>query len=735
VELIIKSHEGNKWGEVKTDDNGQTRRLWLQPTYQESDYYYAEVSLGPNLIFTSSAIKIQTGSKNVKLVTEWPPILDNLLTVEIAEYYPANNTTTFEDLMIELYDDEGEKIADSQINTRGKSYFSMMKVGNYVFKVSLKDEISGNWEDLISKEFTLDGSFDSLKINVNSQTKFEQKFPIKNYPQDHETGTKPKKFDCNCIAFRLDDVQDYRLNAAQLAIMNLFKEKNATLTIGVIGGAIGSDINLVNYIQSDLENEKPSLEIASHSWNNIPMTELSAGKQSEYIFRTSEKLSNIFGVTPSVFIPPANLFNNDTVRILQSTKFTHISYHTDEQDKLDSKDGLKYFPATVETAPSSKIAVWTYKDNELILNDIHKSLDKWGYATVMMHPSEFSYYDDGFYENQVNQTALTHLEEILDIVQTEGLQILPVSHIDSYDKPINLPRVDTTKTLEKNGCNCVAFRLDNVQDFYLNNVQLDVINLFLEREIPLSFGIFGKSFGNDHDLVYILKEKFSQHKDLLKVANRGWENIDHAKFGKDIQSASINKTNHKILDIFGEKSTIFIPPLKSFNKDTFYAMKENGISYFSSQTTRNTPKLVSDNSIPFQVPATISLEKLLEDNLFSAKGANEQAMDILERNLHQYGFAVVNMRTQDFAMVGEGEHQNQSDLEKLQRLESLLGFLNNSEIEIVGLNKIPQKTILNNSPSWVKNIFHWFDAKKITHEDIVNAIGYLKEQNLIKVNL
>src|SRR5256885_9260929 len=50
---------------------------------------------------------------------------------------------------------------------------------------------------------------------------------------------------CQCVAFRLDDIQDYWLHSAQTKIIVTFQEKNASLTIGIIGNNIGQDPNII----------------------------------------------------------------------------------------------------------------------------------------------------------------------------------------------------------------------------------------------------------------------------------------------------------------------------------------------------------------------------------------------------------------------------------------------------------------------------------------------------------
>src|SRR5574341_533686 len=73
---------------------------------------------------------------------------------------------------------------------------------------------------------------------------------------------------CNCVAFRLDDIQNYFLNNAQVEIINTFQKNNANLTVGVIGNYFGEDPVITNFLKERLENGTPKIEIANHGWNH-----------------------------------------------------------------------------------------------------------------------------------------------------------------------------------------------------------------------------------------------------------------------------------------------------------------------------------------------------------------------------------------------------------------------------------------------------------------------------------
>src|SRR3990170_1833599 len=77
---------------------------------------------------------------------------------------------------------------------------------------------------------------------------------------------------CRCVAFRLDDIQDYFLNNVQIEIMNTFQKNNKSLTVGIIGNYFGNDTAIVNFLKEKLENNTSSLEIANHGWNHEDFT-------------------------------------------------------------------------------------------------------------------------------------------------------------------------------------------------------------------------------------------------------------------------------------------------------------------------------------------------------------------------------------------------------------------------------------------------------------------------------
>src|SRR5690349_1736047 len=132
---------------------------------------------------------------------------------------------------------------------------------------------------------------------------------------------------CQCVAFRLDDIQDYWLDDVQTKIIDTFHEKNTSLTIGIIGNHIGQDQKLIDDIKSKL-GKTPELEIANHGWNHEDFTQFSREQQSVLMKSTNDKINNLFGIIPFGFIPPYNTINSDVMVTSLENNFKYISANT-----------------------------------------------------------------------------------------------------------------------------------------------------------------------------------------------------------------------------------------------------------------------------------------------------------------------------------------------------------------------------------------------------------------------
>ena len=67
-----------------------------------------------------------------------------------------------------------------------------------------------------------------------------------------------------CVAFRLDDVQDWWITEAQRRVMTIFEKNGLPLTIGIIANYYGTDRNIVDFVKTNIQSKAYCLEIADH---------------------------------------------------------------------------------------------------------------------------------------------------------------------------------------------------------------------------------------------------------------------------------------------------------------------------------------------------------------------------------------------------------------------------------------------------------------------------------------
>jgi peptidoglycan/xylan/chitin deacetylase (PgdA/CDA1 family) len=262
-------------------------------------------------------------------------------------------------------------------------------------------------------------------------------------------------------------------------------------------------------------------------------------------------------------------------------------------------------------------------------------------------------------------------------------------------------------------CRCITFILDDVQDYFLNEPQKEIINTFQETESGITLGIVGNSFGNDTELVTFIRAlvtKDNLDKDgsppLLKIANHGWNHEDFRQFDEREQSSLIRKSNEKIAHVLSTaKPRQFIAPYGFFNNDTFYALKENNITYIStikktipflippfaedlSTSRTNEIQKPPDNVTIYWIPSTAMTGGLSSDNKSWLSVNHQLVLKEINDSLIKYGFAVVVMHPQDYSIREGLNYKNQPDLHQINELKKVLHTLKSNGLKIVGLDDL-----------------------------------------------
>jgi peptidoglycan/xylan/chitin deacetylase (PgdA/CDA1 family) len=231
---------------------------------------------------------------------------------------------------------------------------------------------------------------------------------------------------CSCATFRLDDIQDWWARNAQLAILDVFKQTNTPITIGVITGHFGTDLELVNHIKTILQDPTWDVEVALHGFNHEDFTNYTYDEQLALLQQGVQVLTSTLGVTPKTFLPPFNAFNNDTLNALLATGFTSISSEID----LDQGPFNFVNPAIWRLPIGAATSTYRADNNffepvsrETTLDDVTSQFAVFGYAAVMVHPYEFITFDNGTYIDEVNETQIENLRQLLVDIKATGLTI------------------------------------------------------------------------------------------------------------------------------------------------------------------------------------------------------------------------------------------------------------------------------------------------------------------------
>ncbi len=442
----IKSHQGTIQRIGNTNENGDTMRYWLQSTFLPNDYYVAEVYYDEFLLASFPNIELQQGiSQEQKIVVPIPDIVEELIIFRLFDT-SHEKILNNDDFSVLIEHHNGEQFKSSTLNDRGEIYFSSIPSGIYSISV-IKDKSKVDlWPETKIAITGNQNEFDLIQENpvvpntepgAAPSTDRVIEHPVKQTPSSssepiiYEPSKQNYQLTCNCISFRLDGVQDYWLNEVQYELINLFSKNNIPLTAGVIIDSFGNDPYLVSVVKKEIGSK--NLEIANHGLDSKPFTVFDKQKQSELLEESNKKIFEKLNVSPTIFIPPENRFNEDTKSALIENGFTHLSASMlNDSPPFSLKDETLYrFPAvttTGEYVPSQNRILGI--GSETTYAEAIGGIDLYGFGVITIHPQEFAIYEGGEYQNKINPDQLTELETLIDSLQSKNIKIVFLGDID-----------------------------------------------------------------------------------------------------------------------------------------------------------------------------------------------------------------------------------------------------------------------------------------------------------------
>ena len=255
--------------------------------------------------------------------------------------------------------------------------------------------------------------------------------------------TSPANRRCDCVIFRLDDVQDHWLDEQQSAIMDLFVSHNDHLTLGLIMGIFGDDLKLLDSMKNGID--KGLFELALHGWQHVDHSTLDATTQTSNFSQANNKFKTMTGQSFTVFLPPYDKFNQATITAMANTGIRIIS--SDKSDPspafisgqdftgLDNERTIFHLPISVAFKYFADGKDWKEVSVSDILNAVDKDIAAQGYAVVTLHPQDLAFKNNGGFDNTLDQRELGNLQLLLDSLSAKNIPTASFSRVTQLEQP------------------------------------------------------------------------------------------------------------------------------------------------------------------------------------------------------------------------------------------------------------------------------------------------------------
>jgi peptidoglycan/xylan/chitin deacetylase (PgdA/CDA1 family) len=256
---------------------------------------------------------------------------------------------------------------------------------------------------------------------------------------------------CVCVVFRIDDIQDYWLRESQISVMNTFLAKNKTLSLEIIMSGIGNDSKIIDKVKEGVG--KGLFELGIHGWKHVDYTKLSELEQMISLDKAKNKMQQIFDVKSTIFVPPQGYFDSATINAMHNVGLMILSsdnaseyrydlgksaYHAVKtgnfEAKTNSPPGMVYHMSaatlfTIQTPDGN----WVNPHINNTITSIDKSIKKYGYSVVVLHPQGFVKTDANgrLIDKTLDQTKLRDLSKLIDLLNLKNITIKNFAQIIS----------------------------------------------------------------------------------------------------------------------------------------------------------------------------------------------------------------------------------------------------------------------------------------------------------------
>jgi peptidoglycan/xylan/chitin deacetylase (PgdA/CDA1 family) len=254
------------------------------------------------------------------------------------------------------------------------------------------------------------------------------------------------------VIFRMDDVSDYWVKAAQVALMDLFITRNQNLSLGLVMNSIGNDTKLVEKVKEG--SSKELFELCLHGWNHLDYTKLSEKQQELSLLKANEKMMALFGHSSSVFIAPYGLFDMNGIEAMKNTglkilsangsaeysfdknKSTYVAKRrigVTKKNQATKNNTIYHLPTTVPFKLYLKGRRFDISVNN-VLKCIMANVARYGYAVVVFHPQDFVEMDrDGNFTNNLQEKDIKTVSQLIDSLLSTNVRMTSFSRLIQFD--------------------------------------------------------------------------------------------------------------------------------------------------------------------------------------------------------------------------------------------------------------------------------------------------------------
>ena len=205
-------------------------------------------------------------------------------------------------------------------------------------------------------------------------------------------------------------------------------------------------------------------------------------------------------------------------------------------------------------------------------------------------------------------------------------------------------------------CNCVIFRFVDIQDSYLTQVRVDVMDTFINEDEKVSLSIILNAVNTDTAIINKVANGTQSGHFELTLHGYNHENI--SGFSLAEQKNLLILMQEKMNALWGVNSTSFVPPMHQWNNVTMQAMSDLNIPIISAgpqgvdpseniKFIANPPSNITDSFGIYHLPQTAEMY----NHGFSPhlKISNDDIMADVDAAIATYGYSVLNLYGTDFS--------------------------------------------------------------------------------------